>query len=85
MFVVVHKNNFLVNINNLFSKHQITTITMAFGRYQNKWRLLAENLAYSLEKNTKILHVCAILHNFVIDNDSSENEDYNDREDAILP
>ena len=59
---------------------------MAFGRFQSKWRLLNENLAYSLEKNTKILHVCAILHNFVIDNNSSENEDDNDNngEDAIV-
>ena len=57
---------------------------MAFGRYQSKQRLLAENLAYSLEKNAKILHVCAILHNFVFDNNSSENEDDNNGEDAIV-
>jgi DDE superfamily endonuclease len=73
-------------------------IEMAFGLLTTKWRIFRKPLDVSLVKATKIIQVCMILHNFVIENDAvsscnSESEDAVDGETtdcnqllaAILP
>ena len=57
-------------------------IEMAFGRLTNKWRILRGRLQGSLETCSKIVFVCAILHNFCIDQDgptsAGDEEDSDD-------
>ena len=62
---------------------------MAFGLLQNKWRILLRSLPYKLRKSTKILHVAARLHNFVINEcrmkeDEREGNDEEDETDMII-
>ena len=52
-------------------------IEMAFGLLVNKFRILKQPLPYRLNKNSKIVMVCARLHNFIIDNDGSKIQDDN--------
>jgi hypothetical protein len=42
---------------------------MSFARLVNKWRVLRSNMLGSLKTTSRMLLVCAMLHNFVIDND----------------
>ena len=42
---------------------------MAFGRLSGKWSILQQNLKHKLSTASLILQVCAILHNFVINED----------------
>jgi len=41
-------------------------VEMSFGRLTNKWGIFRKNLNFALPKAAKIIHVAAILHNFVI-------------------
>ena len=43
---------------------------MAFGRLTTKFQIFRKNLNCALEKNAQICLVCAMLHNFVIENDN---------------
>ena len=67
------------------------TIEMAFGRMSGKWSILQQKLKHKLETCSKILQVCAILHNYVIDEDyidvdintcSAEEHSISPRQDA---
>ena len=44
-------------------------IEMTFSRMSGKWSILQKKLKHNLENSSKILNVCAILHNYVIDED----------------
>ena len=44
-------------------------IEMAFGRFSGKWSILQQKLKHKLETCSKILNVCARLHNYVIEED----------------
>ena len=50
-------------------------IEMAFGRLSSKWSILQRKLRQGLPNASKILNCCAILHNYVIDEDCSKIED----------
>jgi hypothetical protein len=43
-------------------------IENTFGLLMTKWCILQKPLEYSLKVNADILQICALLHNFVIDN-----------------
>ena len=50
-------------------------IEMAFGRLVNKFRVLKRNLECSYRTNARILMACAVLHNFIIENDCVSNDE----------
>ena len=50
----------------------------AYIAKNQKWRILNRKLEMSMEKNVKILRVCASLHNFVIDRGVSTDEEATD-------
>jgi hypothetical protein len=52
--------------NNFLSSHRIT-IERAFGIFCRKWGILWRTLDHTIPTNSKILKVCAKLHNFSID------------------
>ena len=47
-------------------------IEMAFGRLSGKWSILQKKLRHKLSTCSKILQVCAILHNYVLNEDFCE-------------
>jgi hypothetical protein len=49
-------------------------IEMAFGRLVNKWRILRSPMLGSLSTISKAIMSCAILHNFVIDEDGHNEQ-----------
>ena len=50
----------------------------AYIAKNQKWRILNRKLEMSMEKNVKILRVCASLHNFFIDRGVSTDEEATD-------
>ena len=47
-------------------------IEMAFGRMSGKWNILQKKLRHNLSTSSKILQVCAILHNYVLNENFGE-------------
>ena len=57
-------------------------IEMAFGRLVNKFRILKKNLeGKTMKINARIIMACAILHNFIIDQDVPEDKKGDDHDD----
>ena len=56
---------------NYYLSHLRIRIEMAFGR---KFRVLKRNLECSYRTNARILMACAVLHNFIIENDCVSND-----------
>lgn len=52
-------------------------IEMAFGRLTTKWRVLRRKLENGTRRNSRICRVCALLHNYVI-NEVGADEDEED-------
>jgi hypothetical protein len=51
---------------------------MAFGLLTTKWGILWRKLECSLKTNIDIIQACAILHNYIIDNDYYDDFDEED-------
>jgi hypothetical protein len=50
-------------------------VEMAFARLVLKWRILRAPLVGSLGSSSRTIMACAIMHNYVIDNDGVNNSD----------
>ena len=57
---------------NFYLSQMRIRIEMAFGRLTNKWRILRSRINGKVSNVSKILYVCATLHNFVIENENEE-------------
>ena len=63
-------------------------IEMAFGRLSGKCTILQKKLKQSLPKASKIINCCAILHNYIINEDCTDIGDMTeipDEEHCITP
>jgi hypothetical protein len=58
---------------NFFLSQLRIRIENAFGLLTTKWRILRKPLECSLKVNADILQICALLHNFVIDNKDDDD------------
>jgi hypothetical protein len=60
---------------NYFLSQLRIRIEMAFGRMTTMWRIFRSNLEHDLEMCSDIINVVARLHNYVIDEDSPDEDD----------
>jgi hypothetical protein len=58
---------------NFFLSQLRIRIENAFGLLTTKWRILRKPLECSLKTNADILQICALLHNYVIDNKEDDS------------
>ena len=56
---------------------------MAFGLLTNKFQILKTPLQRSLKNNSDIIMSCAILHNYIIDQDGTEDNDTSENTNEI--
>jgi len=56
---------------------------MAFGLLTTKWRILKSSLKNSFETNSHVIQACALLHNFVINQDWEDTFDEIDNDDKL--
>ena len=56
----------MIAFNNLLSSQRIT-IERAFGILVRRWGILWRPISFSLKKVSKIIRVCAMLHNICVD------------------
>ena len=66
------KNNPHCDAFNYYMSQCRIRIEMAFGRMSGKWNILQKKLRHNLSTSSKILQVCAILHNYVLNEDFGE-------------
>ena len=59
---------------NFYLSQMRIRIEMAFGLLQNRFRALKTPLQRSLKNNSEIIMACAMLHNFIIDEDIRMNQ-----------
>ena len=61
-------------------------IERSFGVLKMKWRILLDLPSYPMLKQTKIIHACITLHNFIRDSALSDEEfDRCDRDENYMP
>src|SRR6266540_3336732 len=61
-------------------------IERSFGVLKMKWRILLELPSYPMVKQSKIIHACMALHNFIRDSDLPEIEfDQCDEDEYYMP
>jgi hypothetical protein len=58
---------------NFFLSQLRIRIENAFGLLTTKWKILRKPLECSLKTNADILQICALLHNYVIDNKEDDS------------
>jgi len=66
---------------NFFLSQLRIRVEQAFGLLTNKWRILRSHLSNTLLRNSRIITACAILHNFVIEEDWGRS----DKGDGLAP
>lgn len=78
------KTKFLDSFNYYQSSHRIH-VEQTFGQWISKWRILKSTLSLDMEKNSRVIVVAAMLHNFCImngDGVEKKEKDYAQREQS---
>lgn len=60
---------------NFFLSQLRICIELAFGRLTTKWRIFRRNLEFGMEFNSRICIVAAVLHNYVLNEDTANGID----------